>query len=70
MISGVIASSPLLLQTFPASKLLRWVGEKAAFVLPWMPFPAEVHAEVGTFFLNFFDLGFVVVYSSRFFPLS
>ncbi|KAI0919099.1 hypothetical protein AcW1_003438 [Taiwanofungus camphoratus] len=45
MISGVIASSPLLLQTFPASKLLRWVGEKAAFVLPWMPFPAEVHAE-------------------------
>ncbi|GBE80781.1 Putative monoglyceride [Sparassis crispa] len=45
MLSGIIASSPFLEQTTPVSRLLRWVGEKAAMVLPHMPFPAEVLPE-------------------------
>ncbi|CCM03934.1 uncharacterized protein FIBRA_06086 [Fibroporia radiculosa] len=45
LLSGVIASSPLLLQTVPASKLLRKAGGMAATIIPWLPFPARVPAE-------------------------
>ncbi|KAM5537986.1 hypothetical protein V8D89_008462 [Ganoderma adspersum] len=34
MLAGVVASSPLVLQTFPASKVLRFIGGKASAVLP------------------------------------
>ncbi|KZT05425.1 lysophospholipase [Laetiporus sulphureus 93-53] len=45
MLSGVIASSPLILQTTPPPRLLRKVGGAAALVVPWMPFPAKVPPE-------------------------
>jgi len=41
-LAGVIASSPLILQTKPASKLLRWVGGKASTLLPYKLVPADV----------------------------
>ncbi|KDQ50893.1 hypothetical protein JAAARDRAFT_41682 [Jaapia argillacea MUCL 33604] len=44
LLSGVIATSPLLLQTTPASKVLRWVGGKASSFAPYMTIPAEVDA--------------------------
>ena len=34
MLAGVVASSPLVLQTFPASKVLRFIGGKASAVFP------------------------------------
>ncbi|EMD32944.1 hypothetical protein CERSUDRAFT_160986 [Gelatoporia subvermispora B] len=45
LLSGVIASSPLLLQTFPASKVLRWAGGKARFIAPTMTIAAPVPVE-------------------------
>ncbi|OCH83925.1 lysophospholipase [Obba rivulosa] len=45
LLSGVIATSPLLLQTFPASKLLRWAGGKARFIAPSMTIAAPVVIE-------------------------
>ncbi|KAF8070391.1 Alpha/Beta hydrolase protein [Lyophyllum atratum] len=41
-LAGVIATSPLILQTKPAPKLLRWVGGKASAVLPHQLVPADV----------------------------
>ncbi|KAG5645409.1 hypothetical protein DXG03_006233 [Asterophora parasitica] len=41
-LAGVIATSPLILQTKPAPKLLRWVGGKASTVLPHKLIPADV----------------------------
>ncbi|OCH83926.1 lysophospholipase [Obba rivulosa] len=45
LLSGVIATSPLLLQTHPVSKLLRWVGGTARFVAPAMTTDAPVAFE-------------------------
>ncbi|KAI0663986.1 lysophospholipase [Cubamyces menziesii] len=45
LLSGVIASSPLLLQTNPASKILRYVGGKASLLLPNFLFDAPVPVE-------------------------
>ncbi|EPQ55214.1 lysophospholipase [Gloeophyllum trabeum ATCC 11539] len=45
LLSGVIACSPLLRQTTPASSVLKWVGGKASKVMPYMTIPAEVKAE-------------------------
>ncbi|PIL33649.1 hypothetical protein GSI_04272 [Ganoderma sinense ZZ0214-1] len=45
MLSGVIASSPLVLQTFPASKVLRFIGGKASAVLPNVLIDAPVAIE-------------------------
>ena len=46
MLTGVIASSPLVLQTFPASKILRFIGGKASAVLPNVLIDAPVAVEV------------------------
>ncbi|KAI0645140.1 lysophospholipase [Trametes meyenii] len=42
LLSGVIASSPLILQTFPVSRALRYIGGKASAVLPALPVSAPV----------------------------
>ncbi|RPD57963.1 lysophospholipase [Lentinus tigrinus ALCF2SS1-7] len=42
MLSGVIASSPLLLQTFPASKIARFAGGKLSGVFPGLLIDAPV----------------------------
>ncbi|KAF5386210.1 hypothetical protein D9615_002319 [Tricholomella constricta] len=41
-LAGVIATSPLILQTKPAPKLLRWVGGKASTLLPHKLVSADV----------------------------
>ena len=46
LLSGVIASSPLIHQTFPASKILRYIGGKASAVLPGLLIDAPVAVEV------------------------
>ncbi|EGO26422.1 hypothetical protein SERLADRAFT_447627 [Serpula lacrymans var. lacrymans S7.9] len=45
-ISGIIATSPLLTATKPASKAVRWIGGKASVLAPSLTIPAEVAAEV------------------------
>ncbi|OBZ69831.1 Negative regulator of differentiation 1 [Grifola frondosa] len=45
MLSGVISSSPLIHQTFPASKALRFLGGKAGAWLPYMTISAPVAIE-------------------------
>ncbi|EIW80281.1 alpha beta-hydrolase [Coniophora puteana RWD-64-598 SS2] len=42
LLSGVIGSSPLVIQTKPASKVARWIGGKASTLSPNMNIPAEV----------------------------
>ncbi|KAF9501318.1 lysophospholipase [Pleurotus eryngii] len=44
-LSGVISQSPLVHQTYPASKALRWVGGKASMLAPSTLIPAPVKAE-------------------------
>ncbi|KAI1782744.1 lysophospholipase [Ganoderma leucocontextum] len=45
MLAGVVASSPLVLQTFPASKVLRFIGGKASALLPNVLVDAPVAVE-------------------------
>ncbi|OSC97319.1 lysophospholipase [Trametes coccinea BRFM310] len=45
MLAGVIASSPLLLQTHPAPKILRYIGGKASSLLPHLLIDAPVPVE-------------------------
>lgn len=45
-LSGIIAGSPLIQQTKPASKLLRWVGGKVSLVAPYQLIPAAVNPDV------------------------
>ncbi|KAJ8520199.1 hypothetical protein ONZ45_g2970 [Pleurotus djamor] len=45
-LAGVICQSPLIHQTFPASKVLRWAGGKASSLLPYTLIPAPVKPEV------------------------
>ncbi|KAH9889377.1 lysophospholipase [Cubamyces lactineus] len=45
LVSGVISSSPLILQTHPASRILRYVGGKTSLLLPNLPFDAPVPVE-------------------------
>ncbi|CDO74696.1 hypothetical protein BN946_scf184847.g4 [Trametes cinnabarina] len=45
LLSGVIATSPLLLQTYPAPKLLRYIGGKASALLPNLLVDAPVAVE-------------------------
>ena len=45
LLSGVIASSPLLLQTHPASKLLRYIGGKVSVLFPHLLFDAPIPVE-------------------------
>lgn len=47
-LAGVIASSPLILQTKPAPKAVRWIGGKASLLLPSLTIPAEVKSQVVT----------------------
>ncbi|KDQ50905.1 hypothetical protein JAAARDRAFT_41687 [Jaapia argillacea MUCL 33604] len=44
-LAGVIATSPLLLQTTPVPSLVVWAGSKVALVVPYLQFPAEVSAK-------------------------
>ncbi|KAI4527615.1 alpha/beta-hydrolase [Schizophyllum commune Loenen D] len=44
-LSGVIASSPLVGLTNPKSKLIRYIGGKAAVLMPWFSIPAKVEPE-------------------------
>ena len=46
MLAGVVASSPLVLQTFPASKVLRFIGGKASAVFPNVLIDAPIVIEV------------------------
>ena len=48
-LSGVIASSPLVGLTNPKSKLIRYIGGKAAVLMPWFSIPAKVEPEVCIF---------------------
>ncbi|KAI8978320.1 lysophospholipase [Trametes punicea] len=45
MLAGVIASSPLLLQTFPVLRVLRYVGKIASAIVPNLPYPASIPVE-------------------------
>ncbi|KAH7883270.1 Alpha/Beta hydrolase protein [Phlebopus sp. FC_14] len=42
-LSGVIATSPLILQTKPAAKAARWIGGKASRIAPSLTIPAAVN---------------------------
>lgn len=44
-LGGVIATSPLIEQTSPASKVAKWVGGKISSVMPYTLIPAPVNAE-------------------------
>ncbi|KAF6763006.1 Alpha/Beta hydrolase protein [Ephemerocybe angulata] len=44
-LSGVIATSPLITQTTPAPKLMKWIGGKASLLAPYTLIPAAVKAE-------------------------
>lgn len=46
LLSGVIASSPLVHQTHPASKVTRWFGGKAGAVMPYFAIPAPLEFKV------------------------
>ena len=46
LLSGVIASSPLVRLTTPKPKIVRWAGGKASQLLPFMTIPADVPVEV------------------------
>jgi len=46
LVGGVIATSPLIEQATPASKIAKWVGGKISNVLPYTLIPAPVNAEV------------------------
>jgi acylglycerol lipase len=50
LLTGVIGCSPLVLQAKPASRVQRWVGGKAAVVLPYVTIPAPLDFSVGGFF--------------------
>lgn len=45
VLSGVIATSPLILLSKPASKVARWVGGKASAILPNVSIPADTKPE-------------------------
>lgn len=45
-LAGIIATSPLIQQAKPASKLLRWIGSKLGLIAPYTLIPAEVVATV------------------------
>ncbi|KAJ6589975.1 Alpha/Beta hydrolase protein [Mycena vulgaris] len=53
-LAGVIACSPIVHQTKPASKVQRWVGGKASALLPYVTIPAP---------LNFADLSHDAAYN-------
>ncbi|KAI5118209.1 hypothetical protein M0805_004699 [Coniferiporia weirii] len=44
-LAGIIASSPLILQTSAAPKIARWVGGKVSLLTPYTLIPAQVKAE-------------------------
>lgn len=46
ILSGVIATSPLITQTKPAAKPVRWIGSKVGLLSPGLTIPAEVKASV------------------------
>ncbi|KAL0579618.1 hypothetical protein V5O48_002390 [Marasmius crinis-equi] len=44
-LAGVIASSPLIQQTKPAPKILRWIGGKASVLSPYTVIPADLNPD-------------------------
>ncbi|KAF9012585.1 alpha beta-hydrolase [Cyathus striatus] len=44
-LAGVISTSPLILQTKPASKVVRWIGGKASHFSPYKLIPTEIKPE-------------------------
>ncbi|KAH0829108.1 alpha beta-hydrolase [Lanmaoa asiatica] len=44
-ISGIISSSPLILQTKPTGKATRWIGGKASRIAPSLLIPAPLNAK-------------------------
>ncbi|KAK7036472.1 hypothetical protein VNI00_011669 [Paramarasmius palmivorus] len=44
-LAGIIATSPLIQQTKPASKLLRWIGGKASTLSPYTVIPVELNVD-------------------------
>lgn len=48
LLSGIIAGSPLIEQSKPAPKFLRWVGDMASSLAPHTLIPAGVKAEAST----------------------
>ncbi|KAG6332584.1 hypothetical protein ID866_6506 [Astraeus odoratus] len=48
-LAGVIATSPLILQSKPAAKAARWVGGKASRLAPALTIPAAVNAKVTSY---------------------
>lgn len=49
LLSGVIASSPLLTLTHPSSKILRFLGWLVSVVVPSLVIPAPVNPDVRTY---------------------
>jgi acylglycerol lipase len=50
LLTGVIATGPLIRQTTPASKLLRRMSAKLAIVTPYSLVPADIDAKVSIYF--------------------
>ena len=46
LLSGVIATSPLLRLSHPPLDFVRWIGGKAGNIFPNMPIPANVEPQV------------------------
>ena len=46
-LTGVVATSPLILQAQPASKAARWFGGKASRLAPTLTIPAPINSKVG-----------------------
>ena len=45
-LAGIVACSPLVLQTFPAPKALQFIGGKASTVSPSLPIDAPIAVDV------------------------
>ncbi|KAH7867858.1 uncharacterized protein C8R40DRAFT_1178521 [Lentinula edodes] len=54
-LTGVIITSPLIKQTIPVSKTLRWLGEKVATISPYTLIPAAVSLDDLSHSLEFND---------------
>jgi hypothetical protein len=52
VLTGVIATSPLIVLSKPASKFARWMGGKAGLLLPNVAIPADTKAEVSYGYLD------------------
>jgi acylglycerol lipase len=67
LLTGLVVTSPLITQTHPASKILRWIGSKASHLTPYTLIPADLKPEVGcTLYCALYTpLTFAIVLVSR-----